>query len=109
MSKVTVNAFSVSADGFGAGPDQSRKEPLGRGGEQLHDWLIPTRTFQRNVQRREDGEHGEGQRREGCACHDVSSLGDAGASRTSLNRRQDHSYLSFEEKHSFHPIMRSSA
>ncbi len=58
MSKVRVNAFSVSVDGFGAGPDQSREHPLGRGGEQLHDWLIPTRTFQRDVQRREGGTTG---------------------------------------------------
>ena len=39
MSKLRVNAFSVSADGFGAVPDQSRDQPLGRGGEQLHEWL----------------------------------------------------------------------
>ena len=58
MSILSVNAFSVSADGFGAGPDQSREHPLGRGGEHLHEWLIPTRTFQRNVQRREGGTTG---------------------------------------------------
>jgi len=50
MSKVRVNAFTVSADGFGAGPDQDGEHPLGRGGEQLHRWLIPTLTFQRHVQ-----------------------------------------------------------
>jgi hypothetical protein len=49
MSKLRVNAFSVSADGFGAGPDQDRKHPLGRGGEELHNWFIPTRTFQQNT------------------------------------------------------------
>ena len=58
MSKLRVSAFSVSADGFGAGPDQGRDHPLGRGGEQLHDWFIPTRTFQRDVQRREGGTTG---------------------------------------------------
>ncbi len=58
MSRLRVNAFTVSADGFGAGPDQSREEPLGRGGERLHEWFIPTRTFQRNVQRREGGTTG---------------------------------------------------
>ncbi|HEX7085757.1 MAG TPA: dihydrofolate reductase family protein [Vicinamibacterales bacterium] len=58
MTRVRVNAFSVSVDGFGAGPDQSREHPLGRGGERLHEWLIPTRTFQRDVQRREDGTTG---------------------------------------------------
>lgn len=58
MSKLRVNAFTVSADGFGAGPDQGREYPLGRGGEELHEWLIPTRTFQRNVQRKDGGTTG---------------------------------------------------
>jgi dihydrofolate reductase len=58
MSKLCVNAFTVSADGFGAGPDQGREHPLGRGGEELHQWLLPTRTFQRNVQRRDGGTTG---------------------------------------------------
>ena len=58
MSRLCVNAFTVSADGFGAGPDQGREHPLGRGGEELHGWLIPTRTFQRDVQRREGGTTG---------------------------------------------------
>jgi len=58
VSKLRVNAFSVSVDGFGAGPDQDRDHPLGRGGEQLHQWFIPTRTFQRDVQRRDGGTTG---------------------------------------------------
>jgi dihydrofolate reductase len=58
MSKLRVNVFSVSADGFGAGPDQDREHPLGRGGEQLHQWFVPTRTFQREVQKREGGTTG---------------------------------------------------
>ncbi len=37
--------FSISLDGFGAGPDQSRETPLGVGGEDLHDWLFGTRMF----------------------------------------------------------------
>jgi dihydrofolate reductase len=53
-----VNAFSVSADGFGAGPDQGRDYPLGHGGEQLHQWFLPTRTFQREVLRRDGGTTG---------------------------------------------------
>ena len=57
-SKLRVNAFSVSADGFGAGLDQTREQPLGRGGEQLHGWFIPTRTFQQNVMRKEEGTTG---------------------------------------------------
>jgi dihydrofolate reductase len=58
VSKLRVNAFSVSADGFGAGPDQDRDHPLGRGAEQLHEWFRPTRIFQREVMRRDDGTTG---------------------------------------------------
>lgn len=47
MPKVRVNCFAVSFDGFGAGPNQSLENPLGEGGEALHDWFVPTRTFQR--------------------------------------------------------------
>jgi dihydrofolate reductase len=47
MSKVVVRAFSVSLDGFGAGPDQSLENPLGRRGEELHEWFFPTDTFQK--------------------------------------------------------------
>lgn len=46
MSKVKVSAFSVSLDGYGAGPDQSSEYPLGKRGEELHEWLLPTRMFQ---------------------------------------------------------------
>jgi dihydrofolate reductase len=58
MSRLRVNAFTVSADGFGAGPDQSLEHPLGRGGEDLHGWFIPTRTFQQKVQRKDGGTAG---------------------------------------------------
>ena len=44
---VRVESFSVSIDGYGAGPNQDRNNPLGVGGEDLHQWFIPTRTFQR--------------------------------------------------------------
>jgi dihydrofolate reductase len=47
MSKLRVNCFSLSLDGFGAGPNQSLENPLGVGGEALHQWIIPTRTFQK--------------------------------------------------------------
>jgi len=49
MSKLTVRAFSVSLDGYGAGPDQSLENPLGVGGETLHEWFFPTRTFRQVV------------------------------------------------------------
>jgi dihydrofolate reductase len=42
-----VHNFTISIDGFGAGPSQTRQEPLGVGGEALHDWFILTRAFQR--------------------------------------------------------------
>ena len=47
MGKVRVNAFSISVDGYGAGADQGLEFPLGRGGEDLHKWFVPTRSFQR--------------------------------------------------------------
>lgn len=43
---VRVNTFSLSADGYGAGPDQSLEAPLGVGGEDLHGWFVKTATFQ---------------------------------------------------------------
>jgi dihydrofolate reductase len=45
MGKLRVAAFTISLDGYGAGPDQSLENPLGRGGEELHAWFVPTRTF----------------------------------------------------------------
>jgi dihydrofolate reductase len=57
MSKVRVESFTISLDGYGAGPEQSLQDPLGRGGEALHQWFIPTRTFQR-VHGRSDGTTG---------------------------------------------------
>ena len=45
MGKVRVAAFSVSLDGFGAGPGQDLENPLGRGGMDLHRWMLATRTF----------------------------------------------------------------
>jgi len=47
MSRVRVQSFSLSLDGFGAGPDQDLQHPLGVGGEALMGWVFPTRTFQR--------------------------------------------------------------
>jgi dihydrofolate reductase len=46
MSKVRVNGFSISIDGYGAGPDQSLANPLGVGAEALHTWIVGTKTFQ---------------------------------------------------------------
>jgi len=49
MTRIRVNCFGLSLDGFGAGPDQSLDDPLGVGGEQLHQWFYGTRTFQAMV------------------------------------------------------------
>jgi dihydrofolate reductase len=46
MSRLRVNCFSISVDGYGAGPRQDLTNPLGVGGETLHEWFLPTRTFQ---------------------------------------------------------------
>jgi len=45
MSKLRVNSFTISLDGYGAGPEQSEQDPLGKGGPELHQWFYPTRTF----------------------------------------------------------------
>ena len=46
MQKLRVESFSISIDGFGAGPNQGLDNPLGVGGEDLHQWFLPTQTFQ---------------------------------------------------------------
>ena len=45
MTKVRVAGFSISLDGFGAGPEQSLENPLGKGGRELHQWMFGTRMF----------------------------------------------------------------
>ena len=49
MTQVRVESFTISLDGYGAGLNQGVDNPLGVGGEDLHQWFRPTRTFQRNV------------------------------------------------------------
>ena len=49
QSKLRVNCFSVSLDGYGAGPRQDLSNPLGVGGMALPEWFFPTRTFQTTV------------------------------------------------------------
>jgi dihydrofolate reductase len=45
MSKVKVAAFSISIDGFGAGPQQDLENPLGVRGFELHNWFLRTEVF----------------------------------------------------------------
>ena len=47
MTRVRVAGFTISLDGYAAGPHQDINNPLGIGGTDLHQWLFPTRTFQR--------------------------------------------------------------
>lgn len=46
MSKLRIHNFAISLDGYGAGPSQDLDNPLGVGGTALHEWFVPTRTFQ---------------------------------------------------------------
>jgi dihydrofolate reductase len=45
MTKLRVHGFTISVDGYGAGPDQGLANPLGVGGPALHEWAFATRTF----------------------------------------------------------------
>ncbi|MBS1785584.1 MAG: dihydrofolate reductase family protein [Acidobacteria bacterium] len=45
MPKLRVECFSISLDGFSAGPDQSLENPLGVRGPELMEWVFPTRYF----------------------------------------------------------------
>jgi len=54
---VKVLCFSVSLDGFGAGPSQDLQNPLGVGGPAIFEWFFPTRAF-RQMQGQEGGETG---------------------------------------------------
>jgi dihydrofolate reductase len=49
MAKLRVHNFAISLDGYGAGADQSIDDPLGRGGERLHDWVFETRYGRRMI------------------------------------------------------------
>ncbi|HEY4241238.1 MAG TPA: dihydrofolate reductase family protein [Kofleriaceae bacterium] len=57
MSRLLVRCFSVSFDGFGAGPDQSLENPLGVDGPDIMQWFFPTRAF-RAMQGADGGETG---------------------------------------------------
>ena len=47
MSKLRCH-ISISVDGFVAGPNQSEENPLGEGGERLHDWVVPLAAWRRS-------------------------------------------------------------
>ena len=58
MTRVRVEGFTISLDGYGAGPKQDLNDPLGVGGTELHQWLIPTRTIQRALFGKDGGTTG---------------------------------------------------
>jgi dihydrofolate reductase len=55
MSKLKLT-MTMSLDGFVAGPDQSERDPLGVGGEQLHEWLVSLKAFRETHGGEEGGE-----------------------------------------------------
>jgi dihydrofolate reductase len=67
MSRLIVRVFSVSIDGYGAGPDQSLENPLGVRGPELFDWFFHTRVWQ--------AMHGDGNGGETGADNDVAARG----------------------------------
>jgi dihydrofolate reductase len=58
MTRIRVNSFSISIDGYGAGPDQDIEHPLGVGGEELHNWALPTHTMQKTLFNEDKGTTG---------------------------------------------------
>jgi dihydrofolate reductase len=52
-----IAEISVSVDGYAAGPNQSMDNPLGEGGERLHEWVFPTKSW-RGAHGTEGGETG---------------------------------------------------
>jgi dihydrofolate reductase len=57
MTRLRVHNFTISLDGFAAGPRQSPENPLGEGGFQLHEWIFQTKSM-RELQGRDGGETG---------------------------------------------------
>jgi dihydrofolate reductase len=60
MSELRVHNFSISLDGYGAGPNQSEQDPLGVGGEQLHEWIFDEAATEVDRRFRARGEDGIG-------------------------------------------------
>ena len=71
MTKLRVGSFTISLDGYGAGPAQSQEDPLGARGEELHEWMFPTDTFKRMY----GGERGATGVDEGFAARSLEGLG----------------------------------
>jgi dihydrofolate reductase len=57
MARLRVHNFTISLDGFAAGPGQSAANPLGVGGRALHEWIFRTRSM-RELQGQAGGQAG---------------------------------------------------
>ena len=57
MSKLRVQSFGISIDGYGAGPGQDLHNPLGVNGPELMEWFVHTRMWRR-MHGQADGEDG---------------------------------------------------
>jgi dihydrofolate reductase len=77
MPKLRVHNFSLSLDGFAAGPDQDVDNPLGVGGTRLHEWVFDTR-YGREMLGEEGGAPG--------VDNDFLVQGDAGIGATIMGR-----------------------
>ena len=78
MARLRVHNFSLSLDGFGAGRDQTRDEPLGEGGERLHEWMFRTTMWAKMTGDAGGGETG--------IDDDFASAGDDGIGATIMGR-----------------------
>ncbi|MGH9258296.1 MAG: dihydrofolate reductase family protein [Acidimicrobiales bacterium] len=58
MPKLRVHNFSLSLDGYAAGPDQDVDNPLGVGGTRLHEWVFGTRYGREMLGEEEGGAEG---------------------------------------------------
>jgi dihydrofolate reductase len=77
MSKLRVQSFAISIDGYGAGLDQDLQNPLGVNGPELMEWLFHTR-FWRRMHEQPDGETG--------VDNEIAELGFAGVGAWILGR-----------------------
>ena len=57
MTRVRVETFTISIDGYGAGPEQDVDNPLGVGAEHMHEWLVASRAW-RELHGKEGGTTG---------------------------------------------------
>lgn len=58
MPRLIIHSYTISLDGYGAGPDQSLEAPLGKGAQDLHTWMLRTRYFQQTHFGKDEGDLG---------------------------------------------------